>query len=94
MKRFLALWVVTIIFGALAGFVLSIIDYLFAEIGQTSSGYTCWYSIIHSECYSDRITFLGAYPYFSLLITVPGYILIRTVVGSFKVVFGKDSSHV
>ena len=98
MKRFLALWVVTIVLGAIAGFALGVVDYIFAELRKSSSQLIgggsvetpCWKTImgiIEDGCYSDKIVFLGIYPIYSLFITVPGYILIRVVVGSFKLVF-------
>jgi len=91
MQTFLAFWVVIIAIGIVAGFALGTIDYFVAEIGESSNGTKCWNSISHEECYIDRYILVGLYPSLSFFITVPGYILIRSIVGSFKIVFRKQA---
>jgi hypothetical protein len=104
LQRFMALWVVTIIFGAVLAFIFGSLMYVLAtNIAEEISGTLetlsyeqfrqeadpCWQSVFFDTCLRDRINYLGMYPLFSILITIPGYVLFRAVVGSFKVVFKK-----
>lgn len=93
-KKYLALWVVTIVFGALVAFLIGSVDFFLAEEIRRGSNlryaYTCWDSVIFEECFRNRSEYFVAYPAYSLLFTVPGFVLYSIVVGSFRTVFKKS----
>jgi hypothetical protein len=92
-QRFFAHYIVAITIGAALAFVIALADYFFAEIPVSRFGDVpvnpCWKSIFFDTCQGERTNYLALYPYFSLFITVPGYLAFRTILGSFRVVLRK-----
>lgn len=85
MKRFFAFWVVSIVMGVLLGLVIGVVDSLFAEVYVES-----WRSPLYGCCYSPRYLPALTYSFFGLVMAAPGYLIFRIVVGSLKIVFGKN----
>ncbi len=106
MKQFFALWVVWLVFAAIAGLICGVVDYFFAEIppsvfdNPSLSPNRCWNSIYWNSMNSifnkyyidacDRIEFIGIATRISFLNMLWIYPVIQTIRSSFKFVFTKD----
>lgn len=92
MKKFFALWVVSLVFATITGVIIGVIEYSIAPIVSRSDGaWTCVDTLL-GGCFSDPIDIFVAYSFSAFAIMIIAYPVFRVVVGSFKVVFSKNEN--
>lgn len=89
MKRFFALWVVSLVIAGIAGLVVGLIEYLTASIVEKSNSYGTWScaDTLLGGCVSDPVNIFVFYPLSAFGMMIFAYPVFRAIVGSFKVVF-------
>jgi hypothetical protein len=88
-KRFFAFWIVTLVIGSLVALIPGFIDSFFATEGTDYAGYACWKGPIIDACNFNKWYPLLTYPAGTFATLIPGYVIFRSVAGSFRIVFSK-----
>ena len=86
MKRFFAIWVVSLVFAICSGLIVALIEYLTAETIESNDGFgTCLDTLLPGCPRANDLFSIYAFVPFLLVLVI--YPIFRAVVGSFKLVF-------
>ena len=89
MKRFFAFWIVSLVFAALAGLFVGLIDYVSASVVEDRAG-LC-HRTFFAGCFYDPLAIFGMYSLSAIGMMMVAYPIFRAVIGSFRIVFGVNN---